>query len=211
VDFRCRVCWRTHRRVRCHFVRELGFYYLIAGVSLSWSETRRASAAWQQRGRTNLDKESQGRTWLDSVDRSRRVAALLSIATGSTRNKESLFPETRMPGNFVRTRLRALFLLQFHKQQNEDRPNPDRHGKLRRLRLLQRTSSRKRKRKAEHCHSREYSKDQFAFPGHCRCSLVFLARPTSPCNPACGGSGHSTTESNWLPGDLDPRSSRGYY
>ncbi len=67
-------------------------------------------------------------------------------------------------------------LLQFHKKQNENCPNPNRHGKLRRLRVSQRASAWKQKRKAEHCHSREYSEDQLAFPVHgCFLSCSWLA------------------------------------
>jgi hypothetical protein len=59
-------------------------------------------------------------------------------------------------------------LFQFHKKQDEDRPDSDRHRKLGRLCFLQRTSSWKGKREKEHCHRGEYSEDQFAFPGHRR-------------------------------------------
>jgi hypothetical protein len=81
-------------------------------------------------------------------------------------------------GEVLEADLSAFLLLHFDKEQNENRPNSNRHGKLRRLRLLQRTSPRNGKRKAEHCHRREYSEDQFAFPVHgCFPSSSWLAHP----------------------------------
>lgn len=58
-------------------------------------------------------------------------------------------------------------LFQFHEEQDEDRPHPNRCRKLGRLCISQkRTSSWKRKTKQEHGYSREYPENQFAFPGH---------------------------------------------
>ncbi len=57
-------------------------------------------------------------------------------------------------------------LFQFHEEQNEDRPHPNRYGKLNQLSVAQSTSSWNRKRKQQHSQASEYPEDHFGFRVH---------------------------------------------
>src|ERR1039458_5696466 len=65
-------------------------------------------------------------------------------------------------------------LFQLHEEQNEDRPNSNREGKLHHGCIAQRPSSGQRKCKQHHGQRREHAQDQFAFRTHKMTSLFFL-------------------------------------